>query len=360
MPLQPPPEVASHYTGEQFQFKVYYLLCFWVESLLYGVYFTMFIAALNIMLRKRTLNTMPSKIFLAGSFSLFVLITIHNFLNIYRMLKAYAYETSYAYPVTFLRSMNNWDCFAFPLILALIIWIADILVIYRCWLIWKKNYWVILLPILLLLGNVVAQGANMAWFGNRNRNSIPVDRGYMYWMLRLNFPLAFCQNILTTGLIAYKIWKQHHETRQAGMTVSGGVNLLSVVRIMIESAFLYTSILLVLIILQFSHPSGVILQHALVPLTGIVFLLIAIRAHAARSEKSGFTSAANGSMIPSWVRGDFESKGRSGRHSGTMPTVTTVTEEHRLEDFTDVKFRSEKTTIDGSLNGSKDGKLHVV
>ncbi|TFK18033.1 hypothetical protein FA15DRAFT_683390 [Coprinopsis marcescibilis] len=364
--LQPPPEVANAYAEQQFEYRVYYLLCFWVESLLYGIYLCVFIAAMNIMLRKRAHNTTSSKVFLIGVVSLFVLITIHNFTNVHRMIQAYAYETSFAYPAIFLRDLNNWDCFAFPVILALVIWIADILVIYRCWLVWKKRSWVIVVPVLLLIGSLVVQGINLTWMANPNRRSIPVTYGYLYWTLRLNFPLAFCQNVITTGLIAFRIWKQHRQTKKVGLTISSGVNLLSIARIIVESAFIYTSILLAMIILQFSHASSVILQHALVPVTGIVFLLIAIRAHSARTESSGLSSVPQRSMVPSWIGGDNQGNGVSSTRRASMPMVT-VTEEHHLDDFVDLKFRSggkgpspALETIDEGLNESKEFKPHVV
>ncbi|TFK18634.1 hypothetical protein FA15DRAFT_248708 [Coprinopsis marcescibilis] len=328
-----PAELEGKLTQAQFKFKVYYLVCFWLESLLYGLYFCLFIAALNIMIRKRTRNMVSSRVFLTGIVAMFIIISFHNFSNLYCMIRAYAYATSFEEPVTAMRDADNWWVFAFPLVLALVIWIGDALVIYRCWLIWKKNYWVIVLPVLLFLASLITHSFNIAWFGNPNRDTIPTTSGYMLHTIRANFPLQFAQNILTTSLIAFKIWSQHRKVKKVGVVPASGLNLISIVRIVIESALVYTISMLVMIILYFTgNPAAIIFQHALVPITGMVFLLIAIRTHSIR--ESGQNATSN-SLIPSWMHGEhINSTRRFAMGNGNMPMVTTVTEEHRLDDFT--------------------------
>lgn len=58
------------------------------------------------------------------------------------------------------------------------------------------------------------------------------------------------QNILTTGLIVFKILHQHHISSAAGIrSADSRLRLTHVVRILIESALVYTIQLLILIIL---------------------------------------------------------------------------------------------------------------
>jgi hypothetical protein len=83
------------------------------------------------------------------------------------------------------------------------------------------------------------------------------------------FPLNLAQNVLTTGLIAYKIFMQHRQTRASGLQLSAAVNLVMVVRIIVESAAIYTFTLVIIIILFFlNHPAAVIPQHSLPPAIG--------------------------------------------------------------------------------------------
>ncbi|TFK18227.1 hypothetical protein FA15DRAFT_730831 [Coprinopsis marcescibilis] len=341
-----PLELVGQLTPSQLRYKVYYLVSFWIESPTPGLrllrqiptsssgfYFCLFVAAVNIMLRKRTLNMTSSRVFLAGITVMFIIITFHNCSNIYSMVKAYAYGTTLAEPVTILRDLDNWFVFAFPLILSLVIWIADILVTYRCWLIWQRNYWVIIVPSLLLLASIIVHSINLAWFATSNRALLPIVR----YTSDANFPLHFVQNIITTGLISFKIWYQHSLVRRVGVVVNGGLNLMNIVRIIIESALIYTITMLIMVILFLArHPAAVIFQHALVPITGMVFLLVAIRTHSARGDQAADTV----DVIPSWMHKDGEddssthkNKGHPSR--GHMPIfVTTVTEEHRHDHMT--------------------------
>uniref|UniRef100_A0A8H7XS79 Uncharacterized protein n=1 Tax=Psilocybe cubensis TaxID=181762 RepID=A0A8H7XS79_PSICU len=71
---------------------------------------------------------------------------------------------------------------------------------------------------------------------------------------------------------------------------------------MVESAMVYTVQLFILMILYFAKSNAqVILQYAIVPSIGIVFVLIAIRVHAAKTA----TVYANGmGTIPGWLEDD--------------------------------------------------------
>lgn len=84
------------------------------------------------------------------SLAMFTLITIHNcefeatapplllltgfaVANVYRMLQAFvtipSTDPSLKAPVVFLRDWATWDCYMFAVILALLTWMADVLVV---------------------------------------------------------------------------------------------------------------------------------------------------------------------------------------------------------------------------------------
>jgi hypothetical protein len=91
-------------------------------------------------------------------------------------------------------------------------------------------------------------------------------------ILNTTFPIHLAQNVITTGLITYKIWSKHMETKRAGMKASAtatGLNLVGVIRIVIESAAVYTIQMIMAVILQLlDHPARILLQHCLIPTTG--------------------------------------------------------------------------------------------
>jgi hypothetical protein len=94
----------------------------------------------------------------------------------------------------------------------------------------------------------------------------------MQIFLNSTFPLNLIQNIMTTGLISIRIWAQHKQTVQAGVkfvSAGGAPSLLMVLRIVIESAMIYTIQMLVITILWYvNHPAVVVVQHATLPSIG--------------------------------------------------------------------------------------------
>lgn len=91
----------------------------------------------------------------------------------------------------------------------------------------------------------------------------------MTHFLNVVFPINLIQNIMTTGLIAYKIWAQYRESRASGLMMSSSLSLLSVVRIIVESALIYTVEMLALIILYYkAHAGIVVVQYILPPSIG--------------------------------------------------------------------------------------------
>ncbi|PPQ86351.1 hypothetical protein CVT24_004231 [Panaeolus cyanescens] len=84
------------------------------------------------------------------------------------------------------------------------------------------------------------------------------------------FPLLFAQNVITTGLLCYKIWHQHRESANSGVVQAGHTHSLGyVAQLLIETAMLYTLELLVVIVLtSLHHPAKALVILSLVPTVG--------------------------------------------------------------------------------------------
>jgi hypothetical protein len=159
--------------------------------------------------------------------------------------------------------------------------------IYRCFIIWGRNYWVIVIPVLLLLlsfgkripsSHKLEISAHVALAVNTItltsfKNPGVVPENVFLTFLQMVYPVNITQSILTTGLITLKIWMQHARTHSSGLAkVSSNVNLLTIIRIIIESALIFTLQQIILLILQqLDHPAQVILHATLVPSIGESF-----------------------------------------------------------------------------------------
>jgi hypothetical protein len=81
--------------------------------------------------------------------------------------------------------------------------------------------------------------------------------------------LAFAQNVLTTSLIAWKIWRQHCASQQSGLKAANNISLIQVIRIIVESAMVYTLQVFILNVLYFvGHPLQFVFQSITVPAAG--------------------------------------------------------------------------------------------
>ncbi|KAJ2918809.1 hypothetical protein MD484_g1612, partial [Candolleomyces efflorescens] len=261
-------------------------------------------------------STRPAKVFLTVSIVMFILITLHIALNLYRLLRGFILLREVVTPHDYFLDLGRWDNVAHDLINAITTWLADFLVIYRCFLVWNNNYYVVILPALMVCMSIVANAVALHLFTRVPYGTI-FGPELVHWMNTI-YSLAFAQNSITTGLIAYKIWRQDRRSVAAGITSGEKTSLIPVVRIVVESAAIYLLELLVLIILYaLKHNAQFILQEAVVPTVGIVFTLMTVRI-ALRSSKTLMTTArAQGTTQPHiafhWASADSESKATSGQ-----------------------------------------------
>ncbi|PPQ82596.1 hypothetical protein CVT25_007110 [Psilocybe cyanescens] len=174
-----------------------------------------------------------------------------------------------------------------PTVYCIVAWIGDFLVIYRCYYVWNKNIWIVALPSLLVLSCIGINIYVLWWFTHPNAG--------------VSFTASMALNSITTALIALKFYKQHQISTCHGIVDrSSKLSLMRILRIIVESAMLYTVQLTVLIILYYTNSNGeVIVQFAIVPSVGIVFILISLRVHMAKSNSSLLATGLG--TIPEWL-----------------------------------------------------------
>ncbi|KAH6874465.1 hypothetical protein BKA70DRAFT_1240457 [Coprinopsis sp. MPI-PUGE-AT-0042] len=274
-------------TEAELQLKVIHLVAIWVE-----------------VCSTEAHKPFASKVFLAG-LNIIMFITI-TFYNMCIDVIGFAYQPDARAPLLYLNDVGNWTALASLYLLVVIMWIGDALVIYRCFLIWQRNYRVIAIPSLLYILIVGLQISNLWWI---SQQSSMVNVTAKRWpILTITFPLYFVQNFLTTGLILFRIWSRHRELKNAGIVSLNMPSLVALMRAIVESAAIYTTVLfLVVVLCSIDHP-GVVANDSfqlfilLIYLTGIMFTLMAIRVHGVQEEAKHI--APSPSLLPSWVMGD--------------------------------------------------------
>ncbi|KAF5327273.1 hypothetical protein D9619_004247 [Psilocybe cf. subviscida] len=214
------------------------------------------------------------------------------------------YNSTYLAPegtMAYLPDPNHWEFLGLIILVCIQTWLGDILVIYRCYFVWDNNLWLISVPVFLLLGTIGINVFVLYWF--RHPAVLTLESGIH--VLRSIYPLAFAQNFLTTALIILKIFLQHQASRKAGaINIGSSLGLIRIMRIVIESAAIYTIQILVLNILYFRNDNfQYVIQPAIIPSIGITFVLLALRIEASRHESATTKTdlGIRSSMIPQWL-----------------------------------------------------------
>ncbi|TEB19678.1 hypothetical protein FA13DRAFT_1802004 [Coprinellus micaceus] len=276
-----PATVAARDTADQHNM----LLGFWLGAIGFGLYTYMFALFVKIAIQTRRRNPpLSAKVFSLGALVMYILTVIYMGFNTSRYLYAFSPDWIDAsdgqLPVSYLRDWKRAENLTTSIIIGVLVWIGDSLAIYRCLIIWQMNWWVIALPGLLYIFGIVDTAVLQVWL----KRPAFLTPAQAIFLLNMAFPVNIAQSCLVTGLIAFRIWRQHRVSRAAGLSEHGaGLGLLTIIRIIVESTMIFTIQLVVLCILSyFNSPAQWALLGTLVPSMGMVFVLLSIRVHGAK------------------------------------------------------------------------------
>ncbi|KAH6874480.1 hypothetical protein BKA70DRAFT_1480184 [Coprinopsis sp. MPI-PUGE-AT-0042] len=288
---------AGPLTVAEIQVKVIYLVGIWAEAMLYGTYLCFFIAALPVLFRSNKFKSFPAAVFVMGNALMFILITIHTSIRLFQSVVAFAYQTEIHGPFRVFGDMGYWATNTEPYLGAATYMTGDILMIYRCFLLWQRNYWVVLVPVVLSALSTSLHIATLLF-----AHSVPASV-----VLVRNYPMiivpAICyvlQTALTTSLIVYKIYSQFRQTRDIAFISIYTPAVLPIMRIIVESAVVYSTGMLALVVVTgLDHPARSMIHSWMIPITGTVFVLMALRTHAVQEEAN--YAPATASLMPTWL-----------------------------------------------------------
>ncbi|KAH6874479.1 hypothetical protein BKA70DRAFT_257323 [Coprinopsis sp. MPI-PUGE-AT-0042] len=284
-------------TEAEVQLKVVYLVGVLVEAILYGVYLCFFIAALPVLFRSNKFKSFPATVFVMGNALMFVLISAHTSILLFQSVVAFAYQTDVHGPLRIYNDMGYWATDTGPYLGATVLMIGDFLLIYRCFLLWQRNYWVILVPVVLAALSIGLHIATLVFVRSVSVAVIVVRN----WPIMLVAPICYiAQTSLTTSLIVYRIFSQFRQTRDLGLASFHAPAVLPIMRIILESAVVYTTGMMALVVLAgLDHPARLTLHSCMIPVTGSVFVLMALRIHVVQEEAAH--TPATASLMPTWL-----------------------------------------------------------
>ncbi|KAJ8464052.1 hypothetical protein ONZ51_g9847 [Trametes cubensis] len=221
-----------------------HLIGWWLQLLATGAYFVYLPHCLIILSKKLRHGMSPW--LPAACFVIFAATVLDFVVGFIRTYQGYSVhgterpdpEALYADPSSTLSLLKN----AMNIVVAII---SDAIIVYRTFMVWNMNVWIILAPVGLLLGDT-AVGIWAVWtLAQTGPGTIPILAAVSV-RIRYFFIITFVLNILCSGLICYKIWRiQSKVTRDYTGQRSSTSRVLEII---IESASIYCAHLLILII----------------------------------------------------------------------------------------------------------------
>lgn len=317
------------------------LIGFACEAVLYGVNAVLFLTSLAILYKRRHKNNILHPVVLLNGL-VFLCCTTHFAIEFNHFVTAlgstgvdgYANETMPLLGADILVSVTDF--------------FGDMILIYRCWMIWARTPIVIVLPFLTALGGLACI-AGVAHLVLTTNPTSPAPPPAVVPLGLAGYILPMCTNAMVTFLIVFKIWHSSRGLPGTSEFVGRGAAR-QAMGLMVESGLLYLLAQLVYVVLfALKLPAVDIAAVMAVQIYGIAPTLIVIRVALGISPEY-----ASETMISTGMRWVARRGVTSGlpprRHTDGLEAVTDIENDVALKDS---MFKSESSFP--TAIGSKDG-----
>ncbi|KAG6826070.1 hypothetical protein H0H92_001231 [Tricholoma furcatifolium] len=208
---------------------------------------------------------------------MFFIATWHLIMNCIRMLAGYVdHALTPGGPVAYIGDLALWDHILKDTLYATQENLGSAAAIYRCWILYNKDWRITVLPIALLIANFVAGYTVCATYASINPTESVFSSQLDRW-IKTFYSIAVVLNVITTGLMSWRIYTTHKKSSSYNAAKGKG-HLLSVLHILIESAALQLIVETVLLALYASSINAqYILLESVASIVGITFNAITLR-----------------------------------------------------------------------------------
>lgn len=253
------------------------LLALVLEGVAYGFSILMFIGTIWALTYKQRMQDV-SRPTIVVAILLLILSTVHIVVNIVRVEDGLVkYRNTFpGGPVVFFADLSQCTYTIKNVLYILQTLVADGVVIYRCYVVWRSLL-VIVLPGMLWC-SVAATGV----FATYSFSQVTIDseqfyneRGQPAYWVTAFFASSIATNLLSSALLAYRIWRIEREVS----TVCTKKNTtMPTVRVLVDSAVLYSvALLTALISYACSNNGDILMVDMLMPIISIAFYMVLIR-----------------------------------------------------------------------------------
>ncbi|KAF9459672.1 hypothetical protein BDZ94DRAFT_1267757 [Collybia nuda] len=247
------------------------LIALILESLSYGIFTILFVATAWVIVNRRRGN--PNHVLLVTLCLIWVQSTAHWIIDVNRAITAFLDAPEG--PLQYYQNVSNPLQVAKTAVYVTLTLTGDSFVIYRCYVVWNRTWWIVILPILLWMATgAVGFATTHAFYETKKGgiflvNLVPLVTSFIC--------MTLSTNVVCTALIAYRILRSQLEIRKFRDHHQSS-HVYSAVIILLESAGIYSSSLVALVAVYLLHSNGqFIILDITAQLLGITFSMIILR-----------------------------------------------------------------------------------
>ncbi|KAL1750588.1 hypothetical protein FB107DRAFT_279476 [Schizophyllum commune] len=233
----------------------------WLEAVFFGIYTTLFLQYMISRYRHGTGKTLAGRVYFVVTILMYLVGVACSGLSIYGAIQSPYTDYVDGKAAKLVADVSSLLAFVQ-------MWMGDFLIALRTHLLWDYNFRVTAIPWALLAGTLFIIVFTATGVSQDIRQ------------VSAALILVLVQNVITTGLLIYRLLSQHSESARAGLhrysRRSG--SLIRIASIISQSAGLYLTVLFLYNLFFFlKHPGMVYMQVMIPSVTGIALLAISVR-----------------------------------------------------------------------------------
>ncbi|KAH9900690.1 hypothetical protein C8Q73DRAFT_742550 [Cubamyces lactineus] len=265
---------------EQFPLARAEIIALFMESMLFGAFTVLYSIAVWILLYREKVRgrSTTNRMLFVTSTVMWILAVAHLAIDVTRAVEGF---------VVWGKNPGGTDAFygrisdptevAKNVLYITMTLVADSFVSYRLYVVWNRQWWILIVPTVLLLATAVAGYGACVEIGLAKEGNAIFAENLQPW-IRAFFSLSLTTNLLATFLIAARIMWSNRRVRKYRASGAAAGSHWEVIETMIQSAAIYSAALASLLGTYLAGSNAqYICVDILQPLIGIVFTLIIIR-----------------------------------------------------------------------------------
>ncbi|KAF5309388.1 hypothetical protein D9619_012292 [Psilocybe cf. subviscida] len=308
----------------------------WMETLFYGIYLVTFVLCLQVLLWDSAHVRFKhpaawNRPLLLAALLMFVFGTLDVVLGLQHNLKAFWFgiiSGQIKGPAEEFAKISEWvnvmkfvDYEAQTLV-------GDGILLYRCYMIYNRKWFVIIVPVLLWLGTFAFATVTVIIESTLGTGSL--GQTQLKPFITGTLTMTLVMNVITTSLMVHRIWHIQRSTNRGLSRISGVDPYSRVLRILIECGAIYTVSVVILFVCYLANSNAILpISDSLVQIIGITYNLVIVNVGRGQHTRpmnselsTNFTISASSSHKSHSVRGP--SSNTLALHSINVVTESTI------------------------------------